>query len=104
MKVLVSLETCETDGYLRLERRVVRRKRIKVVLHGVLKVIYLKHPSNGSLLLPKDPRQLLLKSLNGCYPGEDEKLTRAGDVGASDLPVLGANAVITRSKSGAGYA
>jgi hypothetical protein len=42
--------------------------------------------------------------LNRCCPVADERLTRAGDVGASNLPVCGANAVITRSKSGAGNA
>ncbi|KAJ7482605.1 hypothetical protein FB451DRAFT_1170469 [Mycena latifolia] len=33
---------------------------------------------------------------------DDERLTRAGDVCASDLPAFGANAVITRSGSGTG--
>jgi hypothetical protein len=88
-----------------MERRVVRRKRIKADLLFFMVCLELIISDTlrmtASPLLPKD---LLHKSLNGCCPGEDDRLTRAGDVGASDLPILGANAVITRSKPGTGFA
>ncbi|KAJ7482582.1 hypothetical protein FB451DRAFT_1170447 [Mycena latifolia] len=72
----------ETQGYSRMERRVVRRKRIEADLIS----------ASGCT-----------RDLNRCCLVEDERLTRAGDVCASDLPAFGANAVITRSESGTGY-